>query len=112
MSERLTLVKKILADGSPCRKCGEVIERLEASGGMKRINRIVVADERDPNSEGMRIAARLGVKQAPFFIVERDGSETVYESFMRFQRDILDKPVTAAEEAREILERNPDLDFL
>ncbi len=110
---RITLVKKILTDGSPCRKCGEVVARLEESGMMRRIDRVVIADERDPSSEGMMLAARLGVKQAPFFVVESQGAEVVYETYMRFLREVLEKPVTAVDEAKEILERHSsDLDFL
>ena len=56
---KITLVKKILADGSPCKKCGEVIGRLEDSGQMERIDEILVADERDPTSAGMLLAAEL-----------------------------------------------------
>ena len=108
----ITFVKKILADGAPCRKCGEVECRLNETGAMARIDRVVIADERDPASEGMAIAERLSVKQAPFFVVEDGGREVVYESFMRFMRDVIEKPGSATDEAKEILERNPDLDFL
>ena len=64
----ITLVKKIKLDGSPCRKCADVIGRLESGGLMSRIDHVVVADERDAESEGMRLASELGVDAAPFFI--------------------------------------------
>jgi len=47
---KITLVKKVLADGSPCKKCGDVLEKLESNGQMRRIDEILVADERDANS--------------------------------------------------------------
>ena len=51
---QITFVKKILADGSPCKKCGDVIERLEADGLFDVITKVSIADERDSESEGIR----------------------------------------------------------
>ena len=111
---RITRVKKIKADGSPCRKCADVLERLEKDGLMARIDRVVVADERDPASEGMVLAAQHGVEAAPFFIVEREGSPpAVYISFFKFVKEVLgEKPRDEAAEAKELLDQNPDLDFI
>ena len=121
---RITLVKKILADGSPCAKCADVETRLTASGQMSRIDRVVVADERDPNSEGMRLAARHGVATAPFFVVEQPPVDadspdqpprqetTVYTVYLRFIRDIFGKEANTAAEARETVRANPDLGLL
>jgi hypothetical protein len=84
---RITLVKKIKADGSPCRKCAEVVERLDKAQLLARIDRVVVADERNPDSEGMQLAGRYNVDRAPFFIVEdNNGGERIYTSFFRFLR--------------------------
>ena len=44
---RITFVKKIKADGSPCKKCAEVQSRLENDGLIDKIDRTVIADERD-----------------------------------------------------------------
>jgi len=74
----ITLVKKILANGEPCRKCQDVEGRLRRSGWWERIDKVVVADERDPLSAGMQLAAQLGIERAPFFIVERAGNRRVY----------------------------------
>ena len=113
MSLHITLVKKIKADGSPCKKCGEVIERLERDGLMGRIDRVVVADERDPQSEGMRLAAEHKVDAAPFFIVDRGQEKPeVYVSFFRFLKEVLQSQAGAAEEAKELVEQNPDVDFI
>lgn len=110
---RITMVKKIRADGSPCRKCADVERRLLADGHMGRIDRVVVADERDPDSEGMQLARRHEVDAAPFFLVEDDGGAVrVYTVYLRFVREVLKQDTDAAREAAEILERNRDLDFI
>lgn len=89
---KITLVKKILADGSPCKKCGDVLAKLEESGHMSRIDQVVVADERDPKSEGVLIAKKHDVNRAPFFVVERDGQEPeIYTVYFKLVKDVLDK---------------------
>jgi hypothetical protein len=86
----ITLVKKILSDGSPCRKCIEVEERLQASGYWERIDSVLHADERDPQSEGWRLANHHGVDKAPFFVVRHpDGQESVYTVFFKFLNQVL-----------------------
>lgn len=110
---RITMVKKILADGTACRKCAEVETRLRDGGHWQRLDAVVIADERDPGSAGMELARRHGVETAPFFIVEHaDGRVEVFTIFFRFLREVLQAQANPAEEAREILERGPNLDFL
>lgn len=110
---RVTLVKKIKADGSPCRKCAEVEKRLIDAGLMNRISDIVIADERDPQSPGMQLAARHNVDAAPFFVVQDpDGAERVYTVYFRFVKEVLNAGVSEQDEATELLERNPDLHYL
>lgn len=108
---KITLVKKIKADGSPCKKCQQVIDRLEKEGHMPRIHEIVVADERDPQSDGMKLANKHGVELAPFFIVEKDGAEQIYTTYHRFVKEVLSAATDQEEADREILERT-DLDFI
>jgi hypothetical protein len=108
----IAFVKKIKADGSPCRKCAEVEGRLEGAGLMARIDRVIVADERDPASEGMLLAIELGVDAAPFFVVTRGETRTLYTSYVRLLKEVLAAPTSEEEEAREILEKSGDLDFL
>jgi hypothetical protein len=109
----ITMVKKILRDGSPCRKCREVEERLLQAKQMSRIDTVLVADERDPASDGMLLAASLGVSQAPFFVVEHDdGRREVYTIYLKFAREVLNLPVAEQDELKEILRDNPDIDFL
>ena len=84
------MVKKIKADGSPCRKCADVEQRLEAANLSERIDHVVVADERDPNSEGMRLARKYQVEQAPFFVVESDdGTEKIYTIYFQLLKEVL-----------------------
>lgn len=109
----IAFVKKIKVDGSPCRKCAEVEARLASAGLMPRIDRVVVADERDAQSEGMRLAAELGVDAAPFFVVHRgDGSRAVYTSYVKLLKEVLSVEPSESEEAVELLQKNKDIDFL
>ena len=108
----ITFVKKILANGEPCAKCADVQQRLESSGQIDSIHRVVIADERDPHSEGMRLAAAHGVEVAPFFILEDGDRTTVYTVYLRFAREVLGGKSQRVEEAQEVLRANPDLDFL
>jgi len=109
---KITLVKKVLADGSPCKKCGDVLEKLESNGQMRRIDEILVADERDANSEGMALAKQLGVNRAPFFVVEKEGQTEVYTVYMKFVKEVLDQKTNDADELKEIIDNSDDLDFL
>ena len=79
-------VKKILADGAPCKKCNEVSDRLVKDELMASINHIAIADQRDPESEGMRLALEHKVERAPFFVVENDADETlVFDIYFKFK---------------------------
>ncbi len=109
---RITFVKKILANGEPCGKCADVESRLERDGYWDRIDRTVVADERDPASEGMRIAADLGISRAPFFLVEEPTKTTVYDIYFKFVNEVMKAETSAVESARDLLHQNPDLDFI
>ena len=108
----ITLVKKIKADGSPCRKCDDVLERLERDDVMDRIDHIVTADEREPDSEGMRIAEAYGVERAPFFVVERPGEAAqIYTVYMRLLREVLQAKTDERNEAAELADAGV-VDFL
>lgn len=110
---KITLVKKILADGSPCKKCGDVLNKLEQSGQMVRIDQVLVADERDETSEGMVLAKQYSVDRAPFFIVENEGQEPlIYTVYMKFVKEVLDQKTEETDELKEIMADNQDLDFL
>jgi len=110
---RTTLVKKITADGQPCRKCVDVLDRLERDGLMDAIDRVVVADERDPDGEGFRLAARLGVSRAPFFVVEcPQGGERVFTVYFQFRKAMLRDEPCDREPLAGMFGGQPDLDFV
>jgi len=110
---KITFVKKILADGTPCKKCADVVQKLEKADQMKHIDSVLVADERDQNSPGIKLAQSLNVERAPFFVVERDNSAPeVYTVYLKFVKEVLKQKASAIDEAKEILENNTDLDFL
>lgn len=113
---RITLVKKVLADGEDCGKCKDVQQRLERGGYLDRIDRVLVADERNPSSSGWMVAAQYGVETAPFFVVRHnDGREQVFTVFMSFLHEILEgrgpAPADDPEVLAELAARN-DLDHL
>ncbi len=86
----VTMVKKRLAGGEACRKCDLAEELLRSRGLWSRIDEVVWAVEDDPSSPGIQLAARMGAKQAPFFVVrEDDGTEVVYESVLKLIKDRL-----------------------
>jgi hypothetical protein len=88
--KKITFVKKIFADGSPCKKCGEVMEKMEAADQMRFIDEVVVADEADAESLGMLLAKQYDVSKAPFFIVEQvDGQVDVYTIYFKLVKDVL-----------------------
>ncbi|MBY6189398.1 hypothetical protein [Microbulbifer agarilyticus] len=89
---RITLVKKILADGSPCGKCRDVEQKLKENDQEKFLDETLIADERDPESAGMALAQKLNVQRAPFFVVEEEGKEPeVYTVYFKFAKEVLAK---------------------
>lgn len=98
----ITMVKKRLADGSECRKCAQATEQLRSRGLLDRIDEVVEVREGDPDSPGSRLAERVGVDTAPFFIVRDDTGEHVYTSVMRLIRDRLGGAVSDQERAAAI----------
>lgn len=87
---KITLVKKIKADGSPCAKCADVENRLVKGDHMLSIDEVIVADERDPDSKGMQLARQYNVELAPFFIVESDsGQIEIYTVYFKFLKEVL-----------------------
>lgn len=108
----ITFVKKIKADGTPCRKCAEVQSRLEKDGYLDKIDQTVIADERDLKSEGMLMAKQHNVSQAPFFVVEEDNKQTeIYTVYFKFVNEVLKGTSSETDAAKDILDAN-DLDFL
>ena len=83
----VTFVKKILANGDLCQKCFEVSDRLDKDGTLDLINYIAIAEENNPDSEGMQLAEKYQVARAPFFVVEEeDGSVQAFDIYFKFKR--------------------------
>jgi len=88
---KVTLVKKVLANGSPCKKCIDVLEKLEAADQMQFIDDIVIADESDKNSPGMLLAAKYDVSRAPFFVVEKDDQQVdIHTIYFKFVKEVIE----------------------
>jgi phosphoadenosine phosphosulfate reductase len=96
----ITMVKKRLSNGETCGKCAQAEELLKSRGLFGRIDEVVWADEADPSSPGMRLAARFAVSAAPFFVVrDGDGATTVYESVLKLINERLTARPPAVETA-------------
>ena len=98
---RITMVKKILEGGVPCRKCVQAEEMLKRRNLWERIDQVLVADEDDADSDGFRAAQRYKVDTAPFFVVEEGEEERVYTSPLDLIRKVL-KPQRASKNANVV----------
>lgn len=106
----ITLVKKRFADGSFCRKCEEVSARLDHAGLSSRIDRVVIADEANFNSEGMQLALQHQVEHAPFFIVETEHAPPkIYTVYLQFLKEVLQHSLSVEAENQALVEQ---VDFL
>ena len=89
---KITFVKKILADGSPCKKCNEVMSKMEEANQMRFIDAVEIAEEADPNSRGMQLAVEHDVNRAPFFLVEDEsGNVEVFTVYFKLVKEVLNK---------------------
>jgi len=88
---KITMVKKIKEDGAECKKCLQVTERLRAGDELRFIDKIVYADMRDSDSIGHRLATEHNTDIAPFFIVEDEGTVSIYKTYMELKRKVLNK---------------------
>ncbi len=105
----ILMIKKILLDGSPCGKCAQAEEILKKRGFWNRIDRVVIADETDINSEGMKLAAEKNVKLAPFFIIRDDnGDERLYTRVFEFIKKELESE-SAAQDTKSVDSVNFDV---
>ncbi len=110
---KITLVQKVKHNGQPCAKSARVLSELKTLELRDRIDQIVTADERNPDSEGYALAAQYNVDAAPFFIVENpDGSSRLYTAYQRFLKEVLHQETSEDAEISEIMAQSPDLDFI
>ncbi|SHE64204.1 hypothetical protein SAMN04487965_0329 [Microbulbifer donghaiensis] len=93
---KITLVKKILADGSPCAKCRDVQQKLEEQDFLRFVDQTLIADVRDEQSAGMQIARQYAVERAPFFLVEEEGQQPqIYTVYFKLVKEVLQKKMEA-----------------
>lgn len=109
----ITMVKKIKRNGHPCGKCRDIEARLKREGLYEHIDRVVIADETDPESEGMRLAQIYDVNRAPFFLAANDDGEiNTYTVYYRLVREVL-KPLNQMEKSMDnLLDAVHELDFV
>ncbi len=112
MSRKITFVKKILANGSPCAKCADVEKKLQDGSQLQYIDETLIADERDPSSPGMQLASKLNVERAPFFVVEENGNTQVFTVYLKFVKEVLKKETSQLDLDQETLKNNSDLDYI
>jgi hypothetical protein len=112
--DSIIFVKKIRKDGTPCPKCDDVANQLEKNDQLKFIDRVAIADERDDSSEGMEIARQYNVERAPFFVVSLPDEDQprIYTVYLKFVKEILNQATSEKDEIADIMDSNPDLDFL
>jgi len=61
----------------------------------------------------MLLANKHSVELAPFFVVEEDGQETkIYTVYFKFVKEILSEKISEEQEVKEIMQQNPDIDFI
>ncbi len=109
----ITMVKKILRSGQPCAKCRDVEARLKREGLYERIDRVVIAEEGNLDSEGMRLAEIYRVDRAPFFLVaDESGNVQVHTVYYRFVKEVLKKHQNGAPGIQDLMDITPELDFV
>jgi len=86
---KVTMIKKVLTGNKPCSKCVAAIDVLKRRGHYDKIDHEIIAQEDDPESEGMKISQQYGIRRFPFFIVEKDDGQTVvYKSVLRMIKEL------------------------
>jgi hypothetical protein len=109
---KITIVKKIEANGNLCRKSASVSEDLKKLGLIEQIDQFVMAEESNPSSQGVILALKHNVEAAPFFIVEEHGSTRIYTAYSLFLKEIFNQDVSEKDEIAEMMAQNPDLSFI
>ncbi|CAE7221067.1 unnamed protein product [Symbiodinium natans] len=103
---KVAFVKKIYSDGSTCQKCDFVWKQIQKDDLVDKIDRTIVADERDPSSEGIVLARKHKVQRAPFFVVVDDAKpeeEKIYDVYFKLKKDVFDQESGEKEKNEEII---------
>jgi hypothetical protein len=115
LTRTITMVKKLMPDGTACRKCDEIQLRLEKDGLEQHIDSVLYMDPNTPGvDQGTKMAMQHGVKTAPFFVVrthnvglasaaaEEDAHEDVYTAYLKMKKQVFGKTATVAEADNDI----------
>jgi len=101
VTRTITMVKKLTADGTVCRKCLDIEARLERDGLAEQIDSVIYMDPENASDEGAILASKHNVKVAPFFVVRTESgahvNEDVYPVYMKMKREVFGAKVTASE---------------
>lgn len=85
----VTFVKKILSSGKTCSRCLAVRAQLKADGLLNSINHVIVADDNNTDSIGLRLAKQYAVEKVPFFIVDDElGKTHIFQDYQEFKHFI------------------------
>lgn len=110
------MVKKRNEDGSYCRKCIDVADKMKEDDVDKWVGHTAVADVADANSEGVKLASRFQVATAPFFLVRTRAEEQNVEnwkpvrSYLQLRKMLTDAAAVVLEKNKgQPLKENPKL---
>ena len=106
------VVKEIKLDGTLCLRSKNAIKTLQDLNVMDTIDRIIAVSEKDPSSEGWSLVEKYNSNIAPFFIVEEDSGTRVYNGVFHYLREFLKLDIPDEKEVMEMMDQNPDLDFI
>jgi hypothetical protein len=104
----ITMVKKLLPDGSACRKCNEIQQRLKDDGLEQHIDDVLYMDPSAPGTDrGTQLAIQHSVKTAPFFVVrtedaDNDAREDVYVAYLKMKKNVFGRKTTIAEADNDV----------
>jgi len=61
----------------------------------------------------MILAREHKVDLAPFFVVEEEGQAAkIYTIYFKFVKEVLSEELSEQQEVKEIMQQNPDIDYL
>jgi len=116
-SKHITFVKKINKDGSTCKKCSDVFDKMKSNDILKYISSIETIDERikDPNQLGILYSQKYNIKYAPFFIAKDDDNDDnvrVYKYYTEFLNKELNIKANKKQEIEDMFDKNYSNDLL
>ena len=83
----VVMVKKRLKDGSDCRRCAQIQERIEKDDFGDQISQTLFVEEGKDDTLGARLSKQFKMRTAPFFVItyEDDRVEAV-ESYFKLKK--------------------------